>query len=699
MGLLRIGTLLVILVATAATADDPSRCQRAAAQVGRQLMAVDLAALRTCAQSVAAGVLPAATDCRTDTATRTRRDQAAARAVTRLGNACRDADVAGLVPAGECDAARDVAGLSACLRAAHGNASDRLFAIAGASGALPAAAQACAARALSETSAYALARLRILQRCKLSDQRLALAPGAMCSSAPEVARWLALRRALGVQRLTADCPPAALALLPLAPPCDRAADASQLAACLLDSAAVPATDDALLAELGDPGFCGDGGAAVEQRIDALLAQMTVEEKIAQMHGAPGPLSHTPPLPRLNIPGIVMIDGPRGVGASAGAATVFPVAMARAATWDPELEQRVGEAMGAELRAKGGSMLLAPTMNNLRHPRWGRAQETYGEDTYLLGRMAVGFIGGVQQHVLANAKHFALNSIENTRFNVDVTVDERTLREVYLPHFRAAVQQGHVAAVMSAYNKVNGHYCAENPHLLGDILKGDWHFPGFVESDWVLGTRSTLPSLQAGLDIEMPAGAFYGAPLLTAVNNGQAPMDLIDAAVRRSLRAQLCFRLDSDPPVVDATQVGTPAHLALARQVAREAITLLKNGSPVTGAPLLLPFDHSLASVVVIGPLAAIGNTGDVGSSTVAPSQPPVSPLDGLRALLGDATVTYLANGPTTPSETAAVMNAGAVIVVAGLDYRDEGEGLIAHGDRADLLMPRGQDDLIRARSP
>ncbi|MEO8602344.1 MAG: glycoside hydrolase family 3 C-terminal domain-containing protein [bacterium] len=692
---MRIGAvvLLVLSAATMSLADDvaPRRCAVAVTETGRLLLLADSAALLRCARRVASGELPAATDCANDAATQQQRDAAAAKRSRRLAQACNDADVAALHTGGDCDGAKSVAQLSACLRASHAAESEQLLAVAApADAALPAAAQVCAARAGRETAAYAMARLRLLQRCKQSDQRLGLAPGADCSSEPRAARWIAARRSAAAARIVADCPQAALAATPFGIPCDTLSDAADLAACLLDGTATGAVDAALLAELGDAGFCGDGGAAVERRIDALLAQMTVAEKIEQMHGAGLPaLNHTATLPRLNIPGLVMVDGPRGVGAAAGMATSFPVGMGRAATWDPALEERVGEAMGRELRAKGGSMLLAPTINMLRHPRWGRAQETYGEDTYLLGRMGVGFIRGAQQHVVANAKHFAVNSIEDTRFNVSVQVDERTLREVYLPHFRAAVQQAHVAAVMSAYNKLNGEYCAENTHLLGEVLKGDWHFPGLVESDWILGTRSTLPSLQAGLDIEMPIGNFFGPRLATAVANGTASVAQLDAAVRRSLRAQLCFRFDTDPPQVDASQISTPEHLALTRTVARESIVLLKN------AAAMLPLERgALTSLVVVGPLAAQVNLGDTGSSSVLPATPAVSPLDGLLAHAGSVAVTYLADGPATPADAATIAAAGAVVVVAGLNSLDEGEGLVGSGDRENLVMPRDQDGLI-----
>ena len=228
---------------------------------------------------------------------------------------------------------------------------------------------------------------------------------------------------------------------------------------------------------------------MEALVSDILAEMTLAEKLDQMHGIGllpvDGLWRTAENERLGIPGFGMVDGPRGVGAMAGTATAFPVGMARGATWDRELEERVGEAMGREVRAKGGSVLLAPTINILSHPRCGRAQETYGEDPLHLGQMGVAFIRGAQRHVVASAKHFALNNIENTRYWVNVSVDERTLREIYLPHFRMAVQEGHVGSVMSAYNRVNGHYCSANFPLLGQILKGDWGFKGFVESDWVL----------------------------------------------------------------------------------------------------------------------------------------------------------------------------------------------------------------------
>ncbi|MGH7787998.1 MAG: beta-glucosidase, partial [Candidatus Binatia bacterium] len=475
---------------------------------------------------------------------------------------------------------------------------------------------------------------------------------------------------------------------PFGSPCDGLTAAPALAECLLRAAAT-AADGALAAQFPDPGFCGDVGDAVEARRDTLLAQMTLDEKMLQMHGGGlAGIARTAGVERLGVPGLTMMDGPRGVGVTGGNATAFPVGIARGATWDPALEQRVGDAIGREARAKGVSVILAPTINLLRHPRWGRTQETYSEDTYHLGRMGVGFIRGAQQQVIANPKHFAANSIEDTRFTVDVQIDERSLREVYLPQFRAAVQEADAGSVMSAYNQVNGLHCEENPHLLRDVLKGDWGFQGFVESDWVLGTHHTVPAALAGLDIEMPIPRFYGPALAAAVGDGSVPLAVIDEAVRRIVRTQICFRLDSAPPIVDPTQVETSEAAAVALAVAQESLVLLKNA----GAALPLDRD-ALASIAVVGELAAVVNLGDRGSSSVAPSHT-VSPLDGLRSRAGAVPVAHFAALPLSADDRADIAAADAAIVVAGLTFLDEGEGLITTGDREGLAMPAGQDALI-----
>src|SRR5262249_27390996 len=278
-------------------------------------------------------------------------------------------------------------------------------------------------------------------------------------------------------------------------------------------------------------------------------------------------------------------------------------------------------------------------------------------------------------------HFAANSIEDTRFNVDVTIDERSLREVYLPHFRVAVQQAHAGSVMSAYNKVNGSYCGENVHLLHDVLKGEWAFQAVGESDWILGTRSTVPAATAGLDVEMPLPNFYGQPLIDAVGGGQLDVAVIDGAVRRILRAQLCFRLDTDPPQVDPSQVETPAHIDLALEVAREGIVVLRNEGAV------LPLDRDrLHSLVVVGSLAATANLGDLGSSRVVPTHT-VTPLEGITDRAEEIPITHIPSTTLSPGDATTVAAADAVVVVAGLTSADEGEGLITVGDRKSLALP------------
>lgn len=455
------------------------------------------------------------------------------------------------------------------------------------------------------------------------------------------------------------------------------------------------------------GCGGDGGdsfagpvyrnpaAPVEARVEDLLARMTLEEKVAQMHGVfsadPDQMNATPDDARLGIPGFHMIDGPRGVSIGTGVATSFPVGSARGATFDPDLEAQVGEAIGAEARAKGYNVLLAPTINLLRHPRWGRAQETYGEDPVHVGAMAAGFIRGAQRHVIANAKHLALNSIESTRMAVNVTVDERTLREVYLPHFKRAVDAG-VGSVMCAYNKVNGIYACENSHLLHDILNGEWGFDGFVVSDWITATHSTAASAHAGLDVEMPFGRFYGQPLLDAVNGGSVPIEVIDEAVRRILRAKFRSGLfDAEPPPDPATVVESAAHTALALAVARKAIVLLKNDGAVL--PLARQSTHRVA---VVGALADTVNLGDRGSSDTMPSYA-ITPLAGIQNHAGPVEVIDLSHDTLTADDLRQVAGADAAIVVAGLTFADEGEGQQAAnrvGDRATLDLSANHQQLI-----
>jgi len=438
-----------------------------------------------------------------------------------------------------------------------------------------------------------------------------------------------------------------------------------------------------------PSSTGCDELELDERVACLVDEMTLDEKMSQMHGsqiyAIEGLFETPAVERLGIEGMKMVDGPRGV--RAGNATAFPVGMARGATWDPALEERVGEAIGMETAAKGGNVLLAPTMNVLRHPAWGRAQETYGEDATHIGAMAVAFIEGAQRHVMASAKHFVANSIEDTRFDVDVTMSERTLREQYLPHFRRAVQDADVASVMSAYNSVNGSFCAENAHLLRDILKGEWGFEGFVESDWVFGTKSTVPSALAGLDVEMPTAGYFGPELKEAVEAGQVDEAIVDEAVGRVLRRKLEYPLPgADAP--SAEVVESEDHLALAQEVAVASLVLLKNEAAL---PL-----SDVTQVTMVGSLADVANMGDEGSSAVSPSSS-ISPYAGMVTRLGDTDVALIDRDVLETGDEAMLAASDAAVVVVGLTAEDEGENIgMAGGDRDDLALSAEHQALVAA---
>ncbi len=410
----------------------------------------------------------------------------------------------------------------------------------------------------------------------------------------------------------------------------------------------------------------------------LVSKMTLEEKMDQMTGsgiAPMTLSlflrgamapvYAGANQRLGIPPVAFTDGPRG--ATSGRATSFPVAIARAATWDVDLQRRVGDAIGREVRAEGANYWGGLCLNIVRHPSMGRAQETYGEDPWLTGEMGRAILEAVQRHnVMACAKHYALNSMETARFKNNVDIDERTLREVYLPHFRMAVEHD-VATFMSAYNKVRGEWCGENRHLLTTILRDEWGFRGFVTSDWVYGLYDGKRGVHAGLDIEMPTGKYYGKSLKTLVERGEVPQAEVDESVRRIVRTKLLFLTREDPQAYPPNLVAAPEHTALAREVAEKGMVLLKND----GA--LLPLDKSrLKKIAVVGHLADAGNTGDHGSSNVTPPYY-TSALKGLRDYLGADTTVLHSDGADLGEVSRAAKEADAVVVVAGTRWDEVGE--------------------------
>ena len=386
--------------------------------------------------------------------------------------------------------------------------------------------------------------------------------------------------------------------------------------------------------------------------------------------------------RLGFPGIRFSDGPRG--AVVGNATCFPVSMARGATWDPELEERVGHAIGQELRAIGANFTGAVCVNILRHPAWGRAQETYGEDPFHVGEMGAAFTRGLQNHVLACVKHFACNSMENARFSVDIQIDEVGLHEVYLPHFRRVIDAG-VASVMSAYNSVNGEWCGQNHELLAAILRDEWGFTGFVISDFILGLRDAGPSLTAGLDIEMPFRMMRAQHLGNALDNHEASWALVDTAVERIVSTLLRFdAVLSTPPLPEV--LGSPAHRQLAREVAARSVVLLRN-EPVDDVATL-PLTGT-ESVGVFGRLAATINVGDGGSSDVWDLDCKTI-LDGLN----DSALKVTYDDGTDLLQAAEVAhNVDVAIVVVGYTYLDEGE-FIGQTDRSlmQLFPPADEPD-------
>jgi beta-glucosidase len=422
---------------------------------------------------------------------------------------------------------------------------------------------------------------------------------------------------------------------------------------------------------------------IEGKAQSFLEQLTFEEKLGMMDGdeafwsgmadmfSGGYNAHVwvaGAVPRLGLPGIRFSDGPRGV-VMAGA-TTFPVPMARGATWDSAMEERVGDVIGRELRAMGGNFFGGVCINLLRHPAWGRAQETYGEDSYHLGIFGAAVTQGVQQHVMACVKHFALNSMENARFTVDATIDPRALHEVYLSHFKRVIDSG-VASVMSAYNSVNGEWCGQNHVLLTDILKEQWGFRGFVMTDFIFGMRDAQKAALAGQDIEMPFQMHFHAHLKQLVEQGSVPIERINDAVLRIVREQVRFAQGRDSADYDPGVIGSQEHRALAREVAEKSIVLLKNEGQV------LPL-RQIKHLAVIGKLADTPNTGDGGSSNTQPAYV-VTPLQGLREALGEEVEIEYDDGSDPEKAVVLARRADAVVLVAGYTAKDEGEFITPEG--------------------
>ncbi|MGD0780576.1 MAG: glycoside hydrolase family 3 C-terminal domain-containing protein [Dehalococcoidales bacterium] len=436
---------------------------------------------------------------------------------------------------------------------------------------------------------------------------------------------------------------------------------------------------------------------MQKRIEALIKQMTLEEKVSLLAGINFWRTHA--IERLGIPSIKVTDGPHGARTVDETnnnvtipATCFPTAVGMAATWNPDLIYQVGSALGEETRARGCSILLGPCVNIHRSPLGGRNFESYSEDPYLSARMGVAIISGIQSRkVSACVKHFALNNSEYQRMTISSEADERTMREIYFPSFEKAIKEAGVWSFMCSYNKVNGTHASENHRLLTEILKDEWGFAGLVMSDW-FATHSTVPAANAGLDLEMPGPArFFGEALVKAVKEGEVDIKIIDDKVRRILRILInTGALEGNINDADKNKE-FPAHGKLAREIAEEAIVLLKNDNHI------LPLDKSkIKTIAVIGPNAASASIQGGGSAQVVPYYK-VAPLEAIKNLCGDnMEIVYAPGCDASPSPdlleraVKAAANADAAIVFAGLNEKHESEGF----DRKDMDLPPGQNELI-----
>jgi beta-glucosidase len=483
--------------------------------------------------------------------------------------------------------------------------------------------------------------------------------------------------------------------------------------------------------------------ANDAKIDALLKQLTLEEKVHMIHANSAFAAGG--VPRLGIPEIVMSDGPHGVRPEQGrdwkpvdrpdnAGTYLPTNNTLASTWNPELGYAYGAVLGQEANARGKDVILGPGINIIRAPLNGRNFEYLSEDPFLVSKMVVGYIRGVQdQGVSACVKHFAVNNQETQRSKVDVNVSERALREIYLPGFKEAVQKGGVYSLMGAYNKLRGQYTTENAYLMNDILKGEWGFKGLVMSDWG-SSHNTMDALHNGTDLEMgtdlvlknnsldqsatastapaaPASTkniydrFYLADAaLEAARQDPQLVPVIDDKVRRILRVMYATHMMGDAKRQSGSH-NTKEHQATALKVAEEGIVLLKNDG-------ILPMKKTVQRIAVIGANATRQNAGGGGSAQLQ-AKYEISPLQGLKNELGDkATITYapgykIARGQQADPQliaeaVAAAKNAEVVVYVGGsfhgYNYKVWTDNAYdaEDTDKPDMNMPFGQDELLRA---
>jgi beta-glucosidase len=459
--------------------------------------------------------------------------------------------------------------------------------------------------------------------------------------------------------------------------------------------------------------------ANDGRIDEIIAGMTLEEKVAMLHGKN--MFTSEGIPRLDIPDMVYADGPFGIreemeahswnslGLSNDSSTFFPTGSALAATWSRELAYAYGQGMAREARLRGKDMILGPAINIQRLPTGGRTYEYLSEDPLLSASLSVGYTLGVQDNGVAVClKHFALNNQELNRGRVDVIVSPRAMREIYLPPFEAAVKEADAFGVMAAYNKVGGFWCSENDMLQNRILRDEWGFKGLIISDWG-GTHSTVNAALYGLDVEMPGSRFFGQALLDSVQAGVVPVEVIDKKVKNILRVR--FAIDPIPPEqANATMTAKPEQAAIAYDVAAKSVVLLKNEAS------LLPLDlNKYGKIAVIGENAVRTMAlGGVGAGVKAYNE--ITPLQGLESRIGGRAEIVYAQGymgytkqerenrrdrPSPYRDADATLMAEAVKVAAEADIvlfigGDNREVQTEGSDRSAITLPSGQDQLIEA---
>ncbi|MBR2395068.1 MAG: glycoside hydrolase family 3 C-terminal domain-containing protein, partial [Bacteroidaceae bacterium] len=435
----------------------------------------------------------------------------------------------------------------------------------------------------------------------------------------------------------------------------------------------------------------------EKQITAIIKKMTLEEKVAMLHGKH--MFTSEGVAAQGIADMVYADGPFGIREemephswnslhlTTDSATFFPTGSALAATWNEEMAYIYGTGMAREARLRGKDMILGPAINIQRIPTGGRTYEYLSEDPYLSSRLSVEYTKGVQDNgVAVCVKHFALNNQETNRGSVNVIVSPRAMREIYLPPFEAAIVEGNAFGVMSAYNKINGYWCAENYELLNSILRQDWGFKGMVISDWG-GTHSTVGSVTAGLNVEMPNSQYLGQALLDSVASGAVSEAVIDERVREILRVRLAVEpVPEDKANVEMT--AKPEQAQISYEVATQSIVLLKNEGS------LLPIDlNKVKTIAVIGDNAdKIMATGGVGAGVKALYE--ITPLAGLKNRIGDKAKIVYAQGYTSQQARGGFGGFGGGF--GGFGRRGGAPAASAAAPKPDDTAKKLQDEAVKA---